>query len=235
MNIAITFRHMDGTDAVKSYAHEKVAKLQKFLRQAMTAQVTLSVEGLEHIAPDRPQLIVSNHVSWFDVFAIAGYLPKRVRFIAKKELGEIPVFGRAWKAAGHISIDRQHLPAAIAALEQAARIMREDNSAVVIFPEGTRGSGEKLLPFKKGGFMMALVTKVEIVPTAVLGSRAILPRDSWRVRGGRITLRFAPPIDTTVYNEDNRNELIARVRGAMEQMLARPLARSSEPEQTRSH
>lgn len=50
MNITITFRHMVGTEAVKSYAHEKVAKLQKFLRQAMTAQVTLSVEGLEHIA-----------------------------------------------------------------------------------------------------------------------------------------------------------------------------------------
>src|SRR3954453_12543059 len=50
MNITITFRHMVGTEAVKSYAHEKMANLQKFLRQAMSAQVTLSVEGLEHIA-----------------------------------------------------------------------------------------------------------------------------------------------------------------------------------------
>jgi putative sigma-54 modulation protein len=53
MNITITFRHMVGTDAVKSYAYEKVAKLQKFLRQAMTAQVTLSVDGIDHIAEVR--------------------------------------------------------------------------------------------------------------------------------------------------------------------------------------
>lgn len=55
MNISITFRHMEGSEAVKSYAHEKIAKLQKFLRQAMTAQVTIAVEGLEHIADVRIQ------------------------------------------------------------------------------------------------------------------------------------------------------------------------------------
>jgi len=191
------------------------------------------VEGLEHIATDRPQIIASNHASWFDVLAIAAMLPKRARFIAKKELGGIPLFGRAWKAAGHIEIDRRDLPAAVAALEHAGRVMREDNSAVVIFPEGTRSGSSSLLPFKKGAFMLALVTGVEIVPTAVVGSRAILPRDSWRVRGGRITLRFAPPVATAAYHESNRDELTARVRGTVEQLLALPATSENRNRGTR--
>jgi 1-acyl-sn-glycerol-3-phosphate acyltransferase len=194
----------------------------------------VEVEGLEHIAPDRPQIIVANHVSWFDVPALAASLPKRARFIAKKELGAVPVFGPAWKAAGHIGIDRSDHTAALAALGRAGRIMRADNSAVVIFPEGTRSGSTSLLPFKKGAFMLALVTGVEIVPAAVLGSRAIMPRDSWRVRGGRITLRFAPPVDATAYTESNRDELIARVRGTVEQLLARPLARDEHGNASRA-
>jgi len=194
------------------------------------AGVRVTVEGLEHIAADRGQVIVCNHASWFDVLALAAKLPKRARFIAKKELAGVPVFGPAWRAAGHISIDRQDRAAAIAALQRAGEIVRADNSAIVIFPEGTRSGSETMLPFKKGGFMLALVAGLEIVPAAVVGSRAILPRDSWRVRKGRITLRFAPAVDTTAYHEDNRDELIARVRGAMEQMLARPMPRGKTGE-----
>jgi 1-acyl-sn-glycerol-3-phosphate acyltransferase len=169
------------------------------------------------------------------VFAIAARLPKRARFVAKKELGTIPIFGRAWKAAGHISVDRRNHAEAVAALQEAGRTICQDHSAVVIFPEGTRSPTGQLLPFKKGGFMMALVTGVEIVPTAVLGTRAILPRDSWRVHGGRITLRFAPPVATAAYHEGNRDELIARVRREIEQLLTPALARGSEDEPPGPH
>ncbi|NJD10328.1 MAG: 1-acyl-sn-glycerol-3-phosphate acyltransferase [Gemmatimonadetes bacterium] len=182
----------------------------------------VDVAGLEHVALERPQVIVFNHQSWFDVLAIAGQVPKRVRFIAKKELGSVPVFGPAWKAAGHIAIDRHDINAARMSLARAGQLMRADNSAIVIFPEGTRSATGTLLPFKKGGFMLALETGVELVPAAVVGSRAVLPRDSWRVRKGRITLRFAPPVDTTALREEDRDELIARVRGTVEQLLAGP-------------
>lgn len=172
----------------------------------------VDVEGLEHVALDRPQVIAANHVSWFDVLAIAAVLPKRFRFVAKQELGRVPIFGAAWKAAGHIAVDRSDTQSAIASLERAGALMRADNSAVVIFPEGTRSPDGRLLPFKKGGFMLALVTGTEIVPAAVSGTRAMLPKGSWRVRGGRITLRFGPPIATADYGEEGRDALIAAVR-----------------------
>lgn len=196
---------------------------QQWARWIMWASgCPLHTEGLEHVARDRPQVIASNHASWFDVVAIAAVLPKRFRFVAKKELARVPLFGSAWKAAGHIAIDRRNTQAAVAALREAGRLMREDNSVVVIFPEGTRSATGELLPFKKGGFMLALVTGVEVVPTAVVGSREALPKGRWRVRRAGITVRFAPPVQSAGYDETNRDELIARVRSEVAAMLDRP-------------
>lgn len=93
----------------------------------------------------------------------------------------------------------------------------------MIFPEGTRSATGELLPFKKGAFMLALRTHVDIVPVAVIGSRAILPKDGWRVRGGEVILRFGRAIPTDGYDDDNRDELIRRVRSAIEGLLTAPV------------
>lgn len=173
----------------------------------------LEVEGLEHVASDRPQVIVSNHQSWFDVFALALGVPKRYHFVAKRELERIPLFGTAWKAAGHISIDRSDRQSAIRSLARAGEQLRAERSAVVIFPEGTRSPDGALLPFKKGAFMLALTSGVEIVPAAVSGTRAILPKGEWRVRPGRITVRFGPPVPVPEGREGGADALIREVRG----------------------
>lgn len=156
--------------------------------------VRVKVEGLEHVAAHRAQIIVSNHQSWFDVFALAHAIPKRFHFVAKRELERIPIFGTAWKAAGHVSIDRSDRQSAIRSLEQAGAQLRSEGSAVVIFAEGTRSWDGRMLPFKKGAFMLALTSGVEIVPAAVNGSRAVLPKGAWRVRPGMITVRFGEPV-----------------------------------------
>ncbi|HEX7120045.1 MAG TPA: lysophospholipid acyltransferase family protein [Longimicrobiales bacterium] len=181
------------------------------------------IEGLENIHADRPQIFVANHVSWFDVWALAAKIPKRYRFVAKKELAMIPLFGSAWKAAGHISIDRSNRASAIRSLDEAGRLLKEDNSSVVIFAEGTRSPTGELLPFKKGAFMLALHTGVEIVPVAVVGTRRILPKGGWRIRPGPIILRFGRPIATEAYDEARRDELIAEVRGRIQSMLDAPV------------
>ncbi len=182
------------------------------------------VEGIENIALDRPQIFSSNHVSHFDVIALAANIPKPFRFVAKKELARIPVFGTAWKAAGHISVDRADRASAVASLDAAGQLIRQDNSSVVIFPEGTRSITGELQPFKKGAFMLALRTGVEIVPAAVLGTRRILPKGAWRLRSGPVIVRFGAPIETTRYDEAARDALIEVVRGRIEQLLEAPPA-----------
>lgn len=178
------------------------------------------VAGFENVKEDRPQIIASNHESWYDVFAIAATLPGRFKFVAKKELASIPFFGWGWRAAGHISIDRSDTQSAIRSLEQAGETMRRDHAKVVIFPEGTRSSTGDLLPFKKGGFMLALHTGVEIVPVGVHGGRTILRKADWRIHRGEMVLRFGEPIPMAEYSEKSRERLVARVRREIEVLRA---------------
>jgi 1-acyl-sn-glycerol-3-phosphate acyltransferase len=180
---------------------------------------TVEVQGMENLRQDQPQIIAANHQSWYDVFALAGNIPKKYRFVAKEELGRIPIFGRAWNTAGHISVNRSDRVQAIRTLEYFGDIVRADNSSIVIFPEGTRSWDGKLLPFKKGAFMLALHTHIDIVPTAVYGGRAILKKGDWRITKGRLIVRFGKPIPTVGYDENNRDELITLVRDRIAEML----------------
>lgn len=184
--------------------------------------VRVEVQGMENLSPDSAQIIVSNHVSWYDVLALAAWTPKRYRFVAKKELSRVPLWGHAWVAAGHISVDRTDNQSAVASLDQAGRTILEDNSSVIIFAEGTRSRTGELQPFKKGAFILALQNGIDIVPTAVLGTRHIMSRDSWRIRSGRIIVRYGPPVSPAGYDVRRRDELIARVRSEVEQMLSLP-------------
>ncbi|HWV57708.1 MAG TPA: lysophospholipid acyltransferase family protein [Longimicrobiales bacterium] len=184
--------------------------------------VRVHVEGLEHVDIGKPQIFMANHQSWYDVFALLSEIPKRYRFVGKKELEKIPVFGTCWKLAGHISIDRGDRIAAIRALDEAGEVIRRDASSVVIFPEGTRSRDGNMLPFKKGGFMLALRTGVDVVPVAILGSRAVLSKGKWRIRGGPIILRFGEPIRTAEMSVDERDSLMAEVRSRIEAMISRP-------------
>jgi 1-acyl-sn-glycerol-3-phosphate acyltransferase len=182
------------------------------------------IHGFQNVHEERPQIIASNHQSWYDVFAIAANLPGAFKFVAKKELGRIPFFGWGWRAAGHISIDRSNTQAAIRSLEKAEEAMRRQHAKVVIFPEGTRSPSGDLLPFKKGAFMLALHSGVEIVPAGVSGGRTILRKGDWRIHKGEITLRFGEPIPSAQYNVDTRDQLVTRVRAVVAQLM-KPLAR----------
>lgn len=184
--------------------------------------VRVELIGLENVPDDRAQIIVANHVSWYDVLALAAYTPKRYRFVAKKELARVPLWGHAWIAAGHIAVDRSDNQRAVATLDQAGRTIREDNSSIIIFPEGTRSRSGELQPFKKGAFVLALHNAIEIVPVGLQGTRDILARDSWRIRAGRIIVRFGRPVSPAGYDIRRRDELIARVRSEVEELLLPP-------------
>lgn len=177
-----------------------------------SAGVRVELVGTEHLDPPRPAVLVCNHQSWYDVFALAGHLPVDFRFVGKRELARIPVFGPAWLACGNIAIDRSNRAAAIRSLNEAGRRLTEDEAVVVMFPEGTRSTDGRLLPFKKGAFMLALQLGVPIIPVAVAGTRAIMPKGAWTVRPGTIEVRFGEPIEVTNYAADDRDTLVQIVR-----------------------
>lgn len=179
--------------------------------------VRVEMEGLERLGGRDGQVLVANHESWYDVLVLTGYLPVDFRFVAKKELARIPFFGGAWQACGHIAIDRRDRDAAIRALEEARRQVGEEGEAptVVIFPEGTRSPDGALHGFKKGAFVLAIRAGVPVVPAAILGTRAVMPKDSWRIRSGTVRVRIGEPIPVEGLTHGDRNELAATAREAV--------------------
>jgi len=126
----------------------------------------------------------------------------------------IPLMGLAMRAARHIPIRRQVKSAAFAAYHEAAQYIREGMSAVV-FPEGTRSRDGKLLPFKRGPFVLAIAAQAPVVPVCCLGAFELLPRAAWSPRPGTVTLRIGAAIPTTGLSYDDRTRLADQARAAL--------------------
>lgn len=193
------------------------------------ARTRVELVGGEVIDPDRAQLLVANHVSWFDVLALAACVPGPSRFIAKKELEKIPLFGPAWQAAGHISIDRGDRASALESLERARRTLERDRPTVIFFPEGTRSPTGELRAFKKGAFVLAIQTGVEVVPAAILGSREVMAKGSLRIHMGRtIRVHLGAPIPVSEFTIEDRDELTGRARSDVMKLLGGAEGESDE-------
>jgi len=173
--------------------------------------VNVRVIGGEHVLQDGPQIFMANHQSLFDIFIVLAFIPAQFRFIAKKELFRIPIFGGALRRYGTVEINRQHHASAVRSIDEAAQKIREGKS-VVTFPEGTRSIDGEIKAFKKGVFHLALKAGVPIIPISIIGSREIMPKHSVRLHPGKITMIFDQPISTGVYSEESRDDLIAHVR-----------------------
>jgi 1-acyl-sn-glycerol-3-phosphate acyltransferase len=164
--------------------------------------------------PSRASVYMANHQSQFDVPALILAMPADFRFVAKRELLFIPIFGWALWLAGFVFVDRGDREQAIRSLDEAAAKVHRGMS-IIVFAEGTRSPDERLLPFKKGGFMLALKAGAPIVPVSIRGSRGVLPKGSLRLRPGTIDLVFGAPIDTSAYSIESRDALMAAVRNAI--------------------
>ena len=185
------------------------------------AGVTVTIEGLEHLAPEGPQIIAANHQSTFDILAILGWVPLPLKFVAKKEVFRYPFFGPAVKAAGHIRLDRQNRKKAFAAYEIAALELVESRTHVLVFPEGTRSRTGLMLPFKKGPAMLAIASGAPLVPCYCAGTFRILPKGSFWVRPGPVQVLFGPPLSTQGLTYDDRDALTERLRNAILALRAR--------------
>ncbi len=181
------------------------------------AGVDVVLHGAEHIEPTRGTVYVSNHVSWFDIFAIASVLP-RYTFVAKAELRGIPIFGWGAEGAGVVFLSRENRKSAFEAYTQVAAKVA-DGLSVVVCPEGTRGDDYTLRPFKKGPFVLAIAAEAPVVPVVVHGTREVMPRGTWRVRSGTVHVHLHAPIPTTGFDYEHRHDLMRAVADRMEATL----------------
>jgi len=173
-------------------------------------RVKVKVEGLENIHGQGPFIFMSNHQGSYDIFVLLGHLPFQFKWLVKKELFSIPFLGWTMAAAGYISIDRRGTRETVEAMNQAARRIREGMS-VVIFPEGSRSPDGSIQPFKKGGFTLAIKSRVPIIPMAIRGSREIMPKDRLTASSGEIRVRIGDPIETEPYSLKDRSALMEKV------------------------
>jgi len=156
--------------------------------------VSLAVEGLEAVPFTRSYIYVANHASHFDIPAVIAGIPDQIRIVYKKELEKIPIFGWGLRyGKTYIGIDRGRGQEAVQSLEAAAEKIRA-GASVILFGEGTRTADGNLQPFKRGPFNLAVRANVPVVPVTINGSYEVLPRGSWRIRPGTITLVLSPPI-----------------------------------------
>lgn len=183
--------------------------------------ITCEIRGWEALpeairSGRQPAIFMSNHESQLDPPLLIGAIPVQAVYIAKKEVKYIPFVGWAAMCAGVIWIDRGNHERAMASIREAARKIRGGRN-VVIFPEGTRTRTGQLLPFKKGGFNLALEAGVPIVPLATVGGYQTLPPGARGIRPGHYVVSFGEPADPAAFAD--RDALLTAVRTRIEALI----------------
>lgn len=175
------------------------------------AGIQLDIKGLEHVDPKKPAIYMANHASIIDIPILIWALPVDLRFIFKKSILYIPLVGLAIFLMGMIPIDRARRSKARESLKKAGDRIR-NGSHVLIFPEGTRSHSGDMLPFKKGGFYLAIQEHIDIIPITIRNSRQLCGRNSIMAKSGVIHIAIHERFHTREISLGQRSDAIARVR-----------------------
>lgn len=160
--------------------------------------------------PEARYVFMANHRSLFDIPALLVTLPGQTIFMAKKSLFQIPVFGWALRLGGFVTIDRKDRSSAGESFARAVSALREGTS-VLVFPEGARATRPGLLPFNRGGFLLALKSGLPIVPVGIRGSDAVQTRASFKIVPGVIRVHYGVPLPVDGRGVSGRAELMEQV------------------------
>ena len=199
---------------------EKVQALPQFWARIICwcAGVEVTVQGQENLDRTKTYIFAANHQSQFDIFALQGYLGFDFRWMAKKELFAIPIFGAGMRAAGYISVDRSRGRQAVQSLNEAAQRIA-DGTSVIIFPEGTRSRDGLLQPFKSGAMVLAIKAGVPIVPVAIIGTHHVLAKGKLLPQPGPVMIRLGRPIESSLFKPAEKQELASRLQQEVAALL----------------
>lgn len=186
------------------------------------ALMNVNVEGRENIDSSQSYIIVSNHQSLIDIYALYGFLGIDFKWVMKKELRAVPILGMACELMGHILIDRSNTEAALASINDAkARVT--NGMSVVFFPEGTRSRDGELRTFKKGAFRFAQEMSLPILPVVIHGTKDILPSDTIDLAPGSAIIEVLPPIPTEGLSAQD----VASLAASSREQIAKALSQRS--------
>jgi len=177
--------------------------------------IHLEVAGLERLDRATPYVFMSNHLSFLDAPLLVTVIDRPVRFVAKRFVFRIPVLGPGMGFAGYVPLDKQGSGEGRRRIARAAELVRTRGYSFLVYPEGTRSPEGRLLPFRRGGFFLALDSGAPIVPVSISGTYELMPRGSKRIRKGRVRIVFHEPVAVTGHAAESLPALMERVRTAI--------------------
>jgi 1-acyl-sn-glycerol-3-phosphate acyltransferase len=180
--------------------------------------VRVVCKGGEGMDWRRPYIVASNHQSQVDIPILFANLPMPIRFLAKRSLFFIPVFGWSMWFARFVPVDRGSSRKSRKSIDVAAKKVSRGPS-LAVFPEGTRASDGNLQVFKSGAFVMAIKSGVPVLPVAIRGSYDILPKHGLSAKPGTVEMIIGTPIATDALDLNDREKLKIQVRDRIQQML----------------
>jgi 1-acyl-sn-glycerol-3-phosphate acyltransferase len=213
LGIMIIF--LSGPDAANRIAGRGWARFNCFI-----TPMGVHVVGRENIVAHQSYVVVANHQSSFDIFVLWGFLGIDTRWVMKKELRKVPLFGLAGKLGGNIYIDRSDKKGAYENLKEARRIL-VNGVSLIMLPEGTRSRDGTLREFKKGAFVMSIDLGLPLLPVSIVDTKYILPAGTYDLSPGRATLVVHEPVSGEGYDEGNLDDLISKVRGVIQEGIER--------------
>ena len=184
-----------------------------------TCGIKYEVKGLNNLNPNSNYIFAGNHTSMLDIPIAFSGLPYWLVPIAKIELRSVILLGWVMRTAGHIFIDRKKSESAIRILEKTKKSLLDNPRSILLFPEGTRTQDGSIGPFKKGGLLLSLDTKMPIIPIAFIGSFEMFGKGSWSMKGRSVELRVGTPIEPSNYSYETRKELAEHVREKVSDLM----------------